>query len=234
MTPDHYLWRGMIDAIEDIFPTAEHDFGHRPEKIEDDARKLASLLEDGAECSHLRLWDNDRRLVISRRLARLPSASAASAAMVRAGWPVSVRASGGTAVAHSAGVLNISLYIVSRVQISLSSGYERLCAIIVEAARLNGIDLSVGFHAASYCAGTHDIGWQGRKLAGTAGLARQKVNLYGGLFHASLSVCDDWRTGLDAVCKFERSLGMPAAYETANHTSLCDAVADQSAGALQA
>jgi lipoate-protein ligase A len=219
------LLHDMIEALDDVFPGAERDFGIRPGKIEDEERKLASFLAVGAERSHLRLWDNDRRLVISRRLSRLSGAAKAAAAMSRAGWPVSVRPSGGTAVAHGPGILNISLFIISREYLPLNAGYDRLCELIVEAARLNGIALSVGLHATSYCAGAHDIGWNGRKLAGTAGLARRRADLHGAIFHACLSVCDDWRAGLEAICKFEQAVGMPASYANANHISLSEVAA---------
>ena len=219
------LWSELLASLLRTHPGALCDFGAREDKIGEDVRLLAAMFDDGREREMLRLWDNEQRLVISRRLARLPDASDAIAALADRGWSVSVRASGGTTVVHRPGVLNISLFRMSHRQRKIVDGFDRLCSIIVRAAQDVGVSLDVGCMERSYCAGSHDIGWAGRKLAGTAGLMRRKGDRYGQLFHASLVVDGDWRGDLTAISAFERLAGMAVDYDVAAHGSLAEAVA---------
>lgn len=214
------LWNQLVNALLQEFDGAACDFGNRAEKILDDAHLLDQLLKHGRETEYLRLWDNEPHLVISKRLSRLPGASEAAEWAVSQGYPVGVRASGGTAVIHRPGVLNISYFWISSAPFKLSAGFDALCNIIKNAAQNLGIALETGKLARSYCAGTHDIGWQGRKIAGTAGVSRRHGKMHGGLFHASLVVSGDWRRDLALITQHERLSGMDARYDEAAHASL--------------
>lgn len=213
----------MIGAIMVAWPNAECDFGARNDKVGDDARLLGTMLSSGNESSVLRLWDNSRHLVISKRLARLPGAERARGLAQASGYPITVRASGGTAVVHRPGVLNISLFRVARHPLKLAAGFDRLCDIIIQAALRIGLHLTTGLHARSYCSGTHDIGWRGRKLAGTAAVARRHNGLHGQIFHASLVVHGDWRSDVAVLSRFEREAGLETCYDLEAHISLAEA-----------
>jgi len=219
------VWDSIVADLQAEWPNATLDFGLRPEKLSDDIQEFRRILTTGAAGTHLRLWDNDWRLVISKRLSRLAGAPEAIRWAEAQGYPVVVRASGGTAVVHRPGVLNISLLRVSLEPLSLAHGFDELCGVIIRAAARSGLGLTAGKLARSYCAGSHDIGLDGRKLAGTAAVSRRHGNAYGGLFHASLTVCGDWRHDLELISGFEQRLGMPADYDLSAHTSLEEAFA---------
>ncbi|MFD1767332.1 biotin/lipoate A/B protein ligase family protein [Sphingorhabdus buctiana] len=206
------LWDRLVGSLSAEFPGAARDFGSRAGKIAHDAELLDRLIADGTGLEHLRLWDNAPHLVISKRLARLADADRAAAWANNQGYPVAVRASGGTTVVHRPGVLNVSYFRISDRPFKLTAGFDALCAIIEQAARTVGIQLETGRLASSYCSGSHDIGWRGRKLAGTAGVSRRRGAMHGGVFHASLVVSGDWRRDLDLITQFERLSGLVPSY----------------------
>ena len=135
---------------------------------------------------------------------------------------MAVRASGGTAVVHRPGVLNISLLRISPRPLRPSQGFDELCDMIGLAGARLGFAFETGKLAQCYCAGSHDIGWRGRKIAGTAAVLRSNRAFHGGLFHASLVVFGDWRRDLELLCGYERLAGLPANYDIGAHTSLMD------------
>ncbi|MEZ5968546.1 MAG: hypothetical protein R3C00_05740 [Hyphomonas sp.] len=218
-------WNAILAGLQAEWPGANLDLGAQADKLSVDMREFERKLTDGSDDTSLRLWDNERQLVISRRLSRLPGTEFATRWAEAHGFPVAVRASGGTAVVHRPGVLNISLIRVALQPLKLSQGFDELSDIVVRAAARSGIALTVGKLARSYCAGTHDIGLDGRKLAGTAAVSRRHGAAYGGLFHASLTVSGDWRHDLELISGFEQRLGMPADYDVSAHTSLEEAFA---------
>lgn len=219
--------RALVGALTGLFPGAECDFGIRPGKVGDDARLLERLLAYGRPARRLRLWDNAPCLVVSRRIEKMARFGEARRFARRAGWPVAVRASGGTTVVHRPGVLNLSLVTVDRGGGGTAGGFDRLCELIVGAGQAIGVALEAGEVARGYCAGSHDIGWRGRKIAGTAAIARRRDGWHGRVVHASLVVEGDAAADVAAISAFERALGMPGAYDPAAHCSLADALSAQ-------
>ncbi|MGL6480688.1 lipoyl protein ligase domain-containing protein, partial [Aeromonas caviae] len=57
------------------------------------------------------LWQGPQCLIVTRKDTRLPRYQAACEQLAAEGWPVFVRDSGGTAVPHGAGILNLSLML---------------------------------------------------------------------------------------------------------------------------
>lgn len=219
------LHEEMVAALVHVFPAALCDLGQSTGKIERDEQMLDALMRAETPSTRLRLWDNHRCLVTSRRIAKLPLAGAACVASEARGWPVSVRASGGTTVAHGPGNLNVSWFHVSSEPHALKSGFDNLCSLIVRAAALIGIPLAVGRHTGAYCAGSHDIGWDGQKVAGTAGIARRLGATHGSVFHASIAVSSDARAEFEAIQSFEQQAGLPGlpvSYELGRHTTLAE------------
>ncbi|KHK90220.1 lipoyl protein ligase domain-containing protein [Novosphingobium malaysiense] len=213
----------FLASIASVCPNAMFDLELRDGKVADEERLLTRLLANGQETEAVRVWNDRRQLVTSRRLAKRSGFDQAAAAMAALGWPVAVRPSGGTTVVHRPGVINISVIHVSRSLPDHRQGFDRLCEIMVEAARPMGIELSVGRLANAYCEGSHDIGWQCRKVAGTSALYRHKSGFHGCLYHASLVLYGNCAADVDAISRFERWLGLPAQYQAADHASLFDA-----------
>ncbi len=205
----------------------EHGFPAEPQ-IGVDA-DTPQLVVAGQDTRWLRVWRNSRCLVTSRRQGRMPRFAEAAAASAATGWPVAVRRSGGTTVAHRSGVLNISLA-------SLRAGdgnpavrqyYLALLEIIARALEPFGIAAGHGAVARAHCDGDYNLVWQGRKLAGTAGFVT-RVNGTGlRVFHASLAVDGDLDEDLTAIERFEQALGESADYDRRSHVSVAQIIADR-------
>jgi octanoyl-[GcvH]:protein N-octanoyltransferase len=187
------------------------------------------LVIAGHDTRWLRVWRNRRCLVASRRQGRLPHFAKAAAASAAVGWPVAVRRSGGTTVAHRPGVLNISL-------VSLCAGdsnpgmqqdYLALLEIIARALAPLGIAAGHGAVAGAHCDGRYNLVWQGRKLAGTAGFVTRVNGMGLRVFHASLAVDGDLAADLAAIARFERMLGENPQYDTQSHVSVAQILADR-------
>lgn len=168
----------------------------------------------------LRLWVNARAVVVGRKLTRLPNYDHACTTGADAGWPVVERDSGGTAVAHYAGVVNITLIRAeSGTARSLEAGYTALCAPIIAALARQGISATTGSVPGAYCDGDYNIVSGGRKLAGTA--QRWKKHRAGTgqilLAHASLNIADS-ATGVNAVNRFYAQAGGADVFNAGAHT----------------
>jgi lipoate-protein ligase A len=132
--------------------------------------ELLEAVRDGREPATARVWENARCLVVARADRRLPRFAEACAALAAEGWPVAVRESGGTAVAHGAGVLSLSLAFrpPPAVPCTLESTYDALCAPIEDALASLGVAAQRGEVKGAFCDGRYDLAVLGRKLAGTA------------------------------------------------------------------
>lgn len=221
---DADLWRSFVAALLAEHKNALCDFGLRSGKIAADSHILNRMLDEGNKARLLRLWDNDRNIVVSRRLQKQEKFADACQAARVAGWPVAVRQSGGTTVVHRPGVLNVTLFQTQYEHRKLSTGFDELCEVIVKAAARLGVNLEAGRLSRVYCAGSHDVGWRGCKIAGTAAVAKRRGALRGALHHASIVVYGDWRSDIETISNFERDLGLPANYEVNAHSSLSEAV----------
>jgi lipoate-protein ligase A len=161
-----------------------------------------------------RLWSNERCLVVARSDARLPRFAAAREELARAGWPLVVRESGGSAVPHGPGILALSLAFRPGAAgpCTLESIYGGLCdALALGLARL-GVRAERGAVADAFCDGRYDLAVAGRKIAGTAqrwragpgGPAPERGAV---LAHAVLLVDVDLAEATEAVNRFYRAAG---------------------------
>jgi len=106
----------------------------------------------------LRLWTNPRCLVTARRFAAMPGFCKAAAASARAGWPVYVRPSGGTTVAHRPGTLN-----ASHLEAWLSEGddairrFRLFCEHLATSVRSLGVPPYLSRVADSHCDGSFNL-----------------------------------------------------------------------------
>ena len=133
----------------------------------------AALLEavrTGAAPATARVWENARCLVVARGDRRLPGFEAAAAALGRAGWPVVVRESGGTAVPHGPGILSLSLAFrpAAGAPCTIESSYDALCRPVEAALARLGVAAVRSEVPGAFCDGRYDLAVLGRKLAGTA------------------------------------------------------------------
>ncbi|HMO75956.1 MAG TPA: hypothetical protein PKD99_06195 [Sphingopyxis sp.] len=206
-----------------IAPGGRIERGTGAAAIGADSARLEEMLAREGEAAELRLWTNRQCLVTTRRFARLDRFEAAAAASAARGWPVFVRASGGTTVVHRPGILNVSLLMVRRAgAVDIDRGYAGLGRRLVAALAALGVAARVGPVPGSYCDGRHNIVAGARKVAGTACLLRPAGARIGLLAHAAVTVTGDVFGDVAAVACFEADLGLRPAYDAAAHASLAE------------
>jgi octanoyl-[GcvH]:protein N-octanoyltransferase len=176
---------------------------------------------------HLRVWTNDTCVVASRAQSVSPHFESARCLSEKAGWPVVVRRSGGSAVVHRAGIVNVSLrrILSPESQSWMTEGYEELLVILVAALGRFGAPCDYGPVVGAYCNGRYNLRSGGRKLAGTAACSFTAGGSRYGVFHASITVTGSLEDDLHAVGRFERGLGLPVSYDPFTHVSLSELVA---------
>ncbi len=97
----------------------------------------------------------------------MPRYQAACEQLAAEGWPVHVRDSGGTAVPHGAGILNLSL-MLPRTTTDLAHYYRLLGAPLIALLGEYGLAGSYDFVPGSFCDGQYNLVIGGRKVTGTA------------------------------------------------------------------
>jgi lipoate-protein ligase A len=118
----------------------------------------------------LRIWENPRALVVTARESRLPAFDSACRALAADGWPVVLRDSGGTAVPHGPGILEVSLALpLDRLPPhALEAIYGALCEPVRIALAELGVETAYGEVEGSFCDGRFNLVAGGRKIAGTS------------------------------------------------------------------
>jgi lipoate-protein ligase A len=147
----------------------DRERGEPQARVDRDAALLEAV-RAGAAPATARVWSNARALCVARADARLAGFEAAHAALARAGWPVVLRESGGTAVPHGPGVVLLSLAFrpPSGTRSTLEATYAALCAPLAAALARLGVPSAPGEAPGSFCGGRFDLLAFGRKIAGTA------------------------------------------------------------------
>lgn len=212
----------MLDALaRALAPNASIVHGNGEAAIVEDERRLDALLDDQRAAEYARLWTNSRCLVTTRRFARMERFAEAAAASSARGWPVFIRASGGTTVVHRPGILNFSLYDIARTgTVDINTRFERFTRRLTAGFAAIGVAAETGWVAGSYCDGRFNIVSVGQKIAGTACLVRKRGGWLGVLAHAAISIDGDTDTDLTAITEFERALGLEPRYAPDSHTNL--------------
>lgn len=138
-----------------------------------------------------------------------------------------VRSSGGTAVPHMAGMLNLSIAFprATAPNLSIEEVYMALCAPIQLALRTLGIQTELGEVPGSFCDGRFNVVSSARKLAGTAqtwrqGLAGVPSSRGHVLAHATLHVNPDIRTATNVVNRFYELAGGDQRFDPCASTTI--------------
>lgn len=139
---------------------------HTPDQIlAEEQRWLRECARDGLARAHL--WQAPQCLIVTRKDTRLPRYQAACEQLAAEGWPVHVRDSGGTAVPHGAGILNLSL-LLPRTTTDLGHYYRLLGAPLLTLLAEFGLEGNYDFVPGSFCDGQYNLVIGGRKITGTA------------------------------------------------------------------
>lgn len=169
---EHQAWNGDMSrwfpdeieiSLEEASDSAEHNI------LLDD--EIAKAVSRGERLPTIRVWRHlpVQGLVVSRRDVAGERGASAMEAMTRRNWPIFVRPTGGTAVPHGEGVLNLSMLFPRTREKATTDGYYRLlCGGIIEWLSELGLAGSTGDIPGSYCDGNYNVIVDGKKLVGTA------------------------------------------------------------------
>lgn len=155
---------------------------------------LRDCARQGRAGAHL--WQASQCLIVTRKDMRLPHYQSACEQLAAEGWPVYVRDSGGTAVPHGAGILNLSL-LLPRTTTDLGHYYQLLGAPLLALLADYGLQGGYDFVPGSFCDGQYNLVIGGRKITGTAQrwLAPAQDHRGAVLAQAMLLVAGIWTRG---------------------------------------
>lgn len=168
-------------------------------------------------------------LVVTRREARMEGFERACEILKREGWPVVVRASGGSCVPQGLGMLNLSIIHPRINGWNLDDGYLLLCDLLARLLTSYGIEAETGEVPGSFCDGRYNLQIGGKKLVGTAqrwaGGNRHQAAI---LAHACLLVDLDLSEVTGRVNQLYRLCHTPLQFDPLACTTLRDSLPEPS------
>lgn len=202
----------------------DHQFGTAAENVARDGL-LGEAVARGDSPSLWRVWENAQSLVVSRQESNLASFEQAAQSMAAAAWPVVVRETGGSAVPHGPGILQLSMIMPRSVVMGFSTDavYQLLSDPLQQTLSSFGISSQFGSVPDAYCDGRFNLVVAKKKIAGTAQAWRANVATNKGLkagtkegyvlAHATLFVCMDAEITTAAVNRFYTLAGVANRFE---------------------
>lgn len=197
---------------------------HTPDQIlAEEQRWLRECARDGQPCAHL--WQAPQCLIVTRKDMRLPRYQEACERLAAEGWPVHVRDSGGTAVPHGAGILNLSL-LLPRTTTDLGHYYHLLGAPLLTLLAEFGLEGNYDFVPGSFCDGQYNLVIGGRKITGTAQrwLAPGQDHNGAVLAQAMLLVAGDVDEGTRRASRFYELAGGELRFMAGTSTTLASCI----------
>lgn len=197
---------------------------HTPDQIlAEEQRWLRDCARDGLARAHL--WQAPQCLIVTRKDMRLPRYQAACEQLANEGWPVHVRDSGGTAVPHGAGILNLSL-LLPRTTTDLAHYYRLLGAPLLALLEEHGLEGNYDFVPGSFCDGQYNLVIGGRKITGTAQrwLAPGQDHQGAVLAQAMLLVAGDVDEGTRMASRFYELAGGELRFAPGTSTTLASCI----------
>ena len=184
---------------------------------------LRDCARDGQPSAHL--WQAPQCLIVTRKDVRLPRYQAACEQLAAEGWPVHVRDSGGTAVPHGAGILNLSL-LLPRTTTDLGHYYHLLGAPLLTLLAEFGLEGNYDFVPGSFCDGQYNLVIGGRKITGTAQrwLAPGQDHNGAVLAQAMLLVAGDVDEGTRMASRFYELAGGELRFAPGTSTTLAQQI----------
>lgn len=114
----------------------------------------------------VRLWVHDKTLVLGIPDSRLPYIERGIEYVKDLGYNVIIRNSGGLAVLLDKGVLNLSLILPNKSELSIHDGYELMYQFIQYLFKEYTSEIKAYEIIGSYCPGDYDLSIDGVKFAG--------------------------------------------------------------------
>lgn len=197
---------------------------HTPDQIlAEEQRWLRECAHDRLPRAHL--WQAPQCLIVTRKDTRLPRYHDACEQLAAEGWPVHVRDSGGTAVPHGAGILNLSL-LLPRTTTDLAHYYRLLGAPLLTLLAEYDLEGSYDFVPGSFCDGQYNLVIGGRKVTGTAQrwLAPGQDHQGAVLAQAMLLVAGDVDEGTRMASRFYELAGGALRFLPGTSTTIAQAI----------
>lgn len=192
--------------------------------VDRDLVLLDAVLGQPGPTRLLRIWTNPKCVVISKRLAAQTGLVAVQRTLRPLGAGLAVRASGGTAVVHRPGVLNVSLAQGAQPGDTIAHAYGELTGLLARALRRLGLETTVGRAPGAACDGDHNLLWRGRKLAGTAAVVRRHEGRTARLVHGSLVISGEVGRDLRLIRMVERIRPASPTYRPDAHATVSEAL----------
>lgn len=172
-----------------------------------------------------------RCLVVTRREASFAGFDRARRVLAAEGWPLAVRASGGSCVPQGPGMINVGLVFPRPPGWSLEHGYRLICDLLTDWLQTFGIKATPGEVPGSFCDGRYNLQVAGRKLVGTAQRVGGAAGRQAVLVHACILNDVDVIEATEAVNRFYRLCGQKKRFDphacTSLKTLLGDALPDR-------
>jgi len=182
------------------------------------------LLDEYAAGDHPRkrlVWESERALVVSQLDTHLPRFMDAMRASAAEGWPVTLRKTGGSAVAIGPGVVNFSVVDSWRgTQPTLAYGFDLVCTPVIRALAHLGVTGTTGAAPGAFCDGKYNVLVDGRKIAGTAQRCTRRGPGGALLAQAMLIVDADPAELTSAVARFYERAGSDRTFDARAVTSI--------------
>lgn len=171
------------------------------------------------------IWSSrNRGLVAPEPFRRAPGFGAACEMSASAGWPVTLRKTGGGVTPQGPGVINLALArnFAGKNRPSIKDAYLEICDILVSTLSEFGISAAPGPNEASFCDGDYNLLVGGRKIAGTAQRWRGSAILC----HALILTTLDLDEAAGRIRDFCETAGRPIPVRADAHICLSDLVAE--------
>ena len=179
------------------------------------------------------IWQSEPALVVTQSERYLPCFGEAARIAAAEGWPVSVRSTGGSAVAMGPGVVNVGLIRPWRVtRPTLEEGFRLICAPLIGALARFGVTATTGSAPGSYCDGRFNVLAGSRKIAGTSQRHVMRGSRGALLLHATVIVDADPGELTAVVAKFYERAGKGRELSADSVTSLARCVGGSASSAL--
>ena len=214
----------LLDTVMPYALLSPPPEGHTPDQILlQEQQWLRDCARDGLGRAHL--WQAPQCLIVTRKDTRLPHYRAACEQLATEGWPVYVRDSGGTAVPHGTGILNLSL-LLPRTTTDLAHYYLLLGTPLLTLLTQYGLAGSYDFVPGSFCDGQYNLVIGGRKITGTAQRWLAPGQDHGGavLAQAMLLVTGDVDEGTRMASRFYELAGGELRFVSGTSTTLASCI----------
>lgn len=189
---------------------------------------LADELTSQSATPSLMAWRCQPALLVTRSETRLPHFEGAAAEMQAAGWPVSLRKSGGGACPLGLGTVQVSVIEVAAPGAAMNVKYATLAELIQTTLRTYQIVSQTGFVAGAYCPGSYDLAVEGKKIIGMSQhWFRNRRGIRCVVTAASINIEESPDLLADVVNKFYSKAGSPFRCQAAALTNmrLCGRIA---------